>query len=142
MLGYYSYVWTGSVILMLALILCLLLTPDLGDIRESIVSVTYHGTVTALGIVLTEDGYILTSWHAANPTTVRSLEVVLFNGERYKPKLVYGSIDADLMLMKIGAKGLKPILWRNSGAIAGRGGDSSGDSFSSADAGLCPVSGR
>ncbi len=75
------------------------------------------------GFIISSDGYIVTNQHLVNLTInkqkVRAskIEVILYDGKRYVAKVVGEDEDSDIAVLKIDAKGLKPIQWGDSTAI-------------------------
>ncbi|MBP1587138.1 MAG: trypsin-like peptidase domain-containing protein [Clostridia bacterium] len=67
------------------------------------------------GIILTEDGYILTNNHVVEKGTKFSVD--LFNGETYEATVVGAEKNNDVAVLKIDAKGLKPAAFGDSDAI-------------------------
>ncbi len=57
------------------------------------------------GVILTQDGYILTNAHVAEEAN--RLEVILTNGKTYKAKLIGGDLSKDVALLKIDPQGIK-----------------------------------
>ena len=99
--------------------------PDLYGLGEQFVP-----TSSGSGIIVSEDGYILTNHHVltrglesasevlAEDTT--QLAVVLYDGTEISGKdvkVVYSHPLADLALLKINRNGLKPIKWGDSDAL-------------------------
>ena len=79
---------------------------------DSTVQLTMYDNSTsasgaASGIVLSEDGYIITNAHVVENSSL--LKVVLNNEEVYEAKLIGSDADTDLALLKIEATGLTPI---------------------------------
>jgi serine protease Do len=98
-------------------------TPDLpavvAAVRDSVVTITTEGSSprgmlnipssgVGSGIVLTDDGYILTNKHVVDGS--RALTVELADGEQYAATLVEESPDQDLALLRIEATGLTPAV--------------------------------
>lgn len=74
---------------------------------SSIVSIEVYGTyssATGTGVILTEDGYIVTNHHIIENST--SGYVVLSDGSEYEAKLVGSDAESDLAVLKIDAQGL------------------------------------
>ena len=67
-------------------------------------------TVTGTGIVLTEDGYILTNYHVIETAYSRGadLRVLTYDGEEYDAEVVGIETDSDLAVLRIDAEGLVP----------------------------------
>ena len=98
--------------------------PDIYDqVLPSCVSVQADGTAYASagsGIILTEDGYILTNAHVVAGT--RRVSVQLHNNQSYPASLVGFDAKEDLAVLKIEAQGLTPVQFGDSNAL--RCGDS------------------
>lgn len=75
-----------------------------------------HGYTWGSGIVMTEDGYILTNTHMLDGT--ESVEVILHDGEAYDAKLVGNDPATDVAVLKIKATGLTPAQFGESDALA------------------------
>ncbi|WP_424212555.1 S1C family serine protease [Streptomyces sp. BI20] len=74
---------------------------------------TSGGTGTGSGIVVTEDGEIVTNNHVVNGAS--QIQVTMSDGKKYSAKIVGTDPDKDLALIKLnGAKGLKPATFGNS----------------------------
>lgn len=77
---------------------------------ESISSSTYFGQSVSQGagsgVILSEDGYIVTNNHVVENTT--SLSVTLTTGESYDATIVGTDSQTDLAIIKIDAKNLSP----------------------------------
>ena len=73
---------------------------------------------TASGIVLSEDGYIITNQHVVmNEKTNeyhQHIEIVLYSGATYRATVVGADEDTDLAVVKINATGLKPAMFGSS----------------------------
>jgi len=68
---------------------------------------------TGSGVIVTEDGYIITNHHVVK--SADKIEVVLSNNRRtYTANLVGADPSSDLALLKVEAKSLTPIKFRNS----------------------------
>jgi len=68
------------------------------------------------GVIISEDGYIVTNNHVIK--NAQKLSVVLNNGKKEYPAEVIGTAPStDLALLKIDAKGLKPVEIANSDEI-------------------------
>ena len=67
-------------------------------------------TVTGSGIVLTEDGYILTNFHViqAAYNGGAPIMVIDFDGNEYPAQVIGVETDSDLAVLKIDAEGLTP----------------------------------
>ena len=87
--------------------------------RKSVVTITADGvsagggfpfnipaTGVGSGVILTEDGYVLTNRHVVE--NAQALSVALYDGTEYPAEIVEISDDADLALIKMDATGLTP----------------------------------
>lgn len=72
----------------------------------SIISVSSGGTSTGTGIVMTEDGYIITNQHVVDGGEV--LTVMLQDGIEHPAELVGADTVSDLAVLKIDFEGLTP----------------------------------
>lgn len=52
------------------------------------------------GVIYTKDGYIITNYHVVGKDT-KTISVVLYNGEVYEGKYIYGDEYADISVIKI-----------------------------------------
>ncbi len=77
---------------------------------ESAVRVLADGKDVAFGTVVDADGWILTKWDEIKDR--EKVVVKLRDGKELEAKLVGAEVNHDLALLKIDAKGLKPIEWR------------------------------
>jgi serine protease Do len=87
--------------------------------RPSMVSITVNvGTAgaTGSGIVLTEDGYILTCDHVID--NEERCTVLTADGQRYTAQLVGADPQTDLAVLKINAHGLTPAEFGDSDELA------------------------
>ena len=78
----------------------------------------YYGAVstgTGTGIILSEDGYIVTNHHVVEGGTL--LTVIVSDEESYEAKLVGSDAQMDLAVLKIEAEGLTPAQFGDSDAI-------------------------
>ena len=60
------------------------------------------------GVILSEDGYILTNWHVAGEK-YNNCYITIENGKIYNGTVMWADSDLDLAIVKIAAKGLTPI---------------------------------
>ena len=67
------------------------------------------------GVILTEDGYIVTNNHVVDGAD--KLEVLLNDNSTYDAKIIGTDESTDLALIKIDAKGLSPITFGDSDAL-------------------------
>lgn len=68
------------------------------------------------GIVMTEDGYILTNTHVIEGAS--SVQISLYDGETYEAKLVGADAVSDVAVLKIEATGLTPAVFADSDQVA------------------------
>ena len=73
-------------------------------------------TVSGSGLILSENGYILTNYHVIEPayTGGTSIQVIAFDGTEYTADVVGVETDSDLAVLKIDAMGLRPAVLGNS----------------------------
>lgn len=72
----------------------------------SITAISTGGKSTGTGIIMSEDGYIITNYHVVS--SAGAVEVLLTSGERYPAAQVGGDETSDLMVLKIDAEKLTP----------------------------------
>lgn len=72
----------------------------------SITAVSTGGKSTGTGIIMSEDGYIITNYHVVS--SAGAVEVLLTSGESYPAAQVGGDETSDLMVLKIDAEKLTP----------------------------------
>lgn len=78
----------------------------------SILTSSSMGDSSGSGVILTEDGYIITNYHVVQGGS--EVSVVLHSGRSYSALLVGGDQTNDLAVLKIGADGLTPAEFGNS----------------------------
>jgi serine protease Do len=96
--------------------------------RQSVVTITANGvsaggffgmnfpaTGVGSGVILTEDGYVLTNRHVVE--SAQELTVALYDGSEYPAEVVEISDTDDLALIKMDATGLKPATIGDSSKI-------------------------
>lgn len=71
-----------------------------------------YGGSTGTGVILTEDGYIITNHHILSGRS--EVEVVLSDETVYEARLVGSDAESDLAVLKIDAAGLTPAEFGNS----------------------------
>ncbi len=95
-------------------------------VEKSVVGiVTYTGKVgieedaegEGTGIIVTEDGYIVTNSHVISDTKDIGVEVITSDGQSYSAVVVGYDSRTDLALLKINASNLKPVEFVNSDQI-------------------------
>lgn len=93
--------------------------PDIyKKVIPSVVSIsvsTSGGTATGTGIVLSQDGYILTNYHVVS--SAQKISVLLTDGQAYSACRVGGDETSDLMVLKISASDLTAAEFGDSGAM-------------------------
>ena len=72
-----------------------------------------HGSGT--GVVMTENGYIITNAHVVEGA--RQIRVVLENGEGFVAALVGEDVNSDIAVLKIDAQGLVPAVFGDSDTL-------------------------
>lgn len=70
---------------------------------------------TGTGVILTEDGYILTNAHVV--AGAKEVTVIFFNNQTLKASLVGFDAQEDLAVLKVAASGLTPAEFGNSSAL-------------------------
>lgn len=68
----------------------------------------FHGLGLGTGMIITDDGYILTNQHVSG-SKYSACYVTLENGKLYSGNVVWSDEDIDLAIVKINAKSLKTI---------------------------------
>jgi serine protease Do len=81
----------------------------------SITSTLSGGTATGTGIVMSEDGYIITNYHVIDGA--EHLTVLLHDDTEYVAALVGGDETSDLAVLKIDAKGLDAAEFGSSASL-------------------------
>lgn len=73
-------------------------------------------TVSGSGLILSENGYILTNYHVIEPayTGGTPIQVITYDGTEYIAEVVGVETDSDLAVLKIDAMGLMPAALGNS----------------------------
>ena len=94
-------------------------TPEIAKrIRSSVVSILVSNarqSALASGIIMTQDGFIITNNHVVAGMT--TITVVLSDGTQYDASLIGRDESSDLAVVKIAAEGLKPATFGNSDAL-------------------------
>ena len=75
--------------------------------------------VTGTGIVLSEDGYVLTNFHVIETAYEKgvSIRVLMYDGEEYEAEVIGVETDSDLAVLKIEAEDLTPATLGNSDGL-------------------------
>jgi len=80
------------------------------------------GSGAGSGVILSEDGYIITNNHVVcgsdGVTIAETIIVRLTNGEEYKAKVIGADDDSDIAILKIDAVGLTPAVCSDSDKLA------------------------
>jgi len=112
--------------------------PVVAEPRKSTVRVFVNGEPAALGVVVSEDGYVLTkATQLRGEFTVRTAD-----GEESAATRVAVDDASDLALLKVDAKGLVPAEWADKEPAVGSWLVSVGDSKSPVGIGVVSVAGR
>lgn len=108
---------------------------DMGDysaqkaysrVEDSVVDVVlYDGEIgndddvdgSGSGMIVSEDGYIVTNSHVINNSNEYSVEVITSDGTSYKAAIVGFDTRTDIAVLKINASGLSPVEFVNSDQI-------------------------
>lgn len=77
-------------------------------VQTSIYMQQYITSGAGSGVILSEDGYIVTNSHVIQNAT--SINVTLFDGSVYKAVLIASDDLSDLAIIRIDAKGLSPVI--------------------------------
>jgi len=87
---------------------------------ESKKSSSFFGTYTTIGagsgIIISQDGYIITNNHVIDNST--EINVILHNGKEYKAELIGTDSKADIAVLKINEKNLTPVVVGDSDALS------------------------
>jgi Do/DeqQ family serine protease len=67
------------------------------------------------GVIISDDGYIVTNNHVINDAD--NIEVIMRNKHSYKAKIIGTDPNTDLAVIKVEAKGLKPVTFTDSDKI-------------------------
>lgn len=81
----------------------------------SISCILHNGSGTGTGIVMSEDGYIITNYHVIE--NAQRIDVLLGNNESYSAQLVGGDETTDIAVLKVDAYGLDPAEFGDSDAL-------------------------
>lgn len=75
--------------------------------------------VTGTGIVISEDGYILTNYHVIETAYERGVPIMIltYEGEEYEAEIIGIESDSDLAVLKVDKEGLLPATLGNSDEI-------------------------
>jgi serine protease Do len=90
-------------------------TPSTVGVVTTVGSVYGTANYSGTGIIMSEDGYIITNNHVIN--NADTITITLMDGTTYNAKLVGGDARSDLAVVKIDAKGLKPAEFGDSDAL-------------------------
>ncbi len=81
----------------------------------SISCILHNGSGTGTGIVMSEDGYVITNYHVIE--NAQRIDVLLENDISYTAQLVGGDETTDLAVLKVDAAGLNPAEFGDSDAL-------------------------
>lgn len=81
---------------------------------------TGASTVTGTGIVLSEDGYILTNFHVIEAAYISGavIQVITHDEGSYEAGVIGVETDSDIAILKIEAEGLTPAVLSNSNSMS------------------------
>lgn len=91
--------------------------PALEEVRRATVKITREGKDVAYGCTVHENGYIVTKAsevHDKKGAFLTNLEIVFPEGLRLPAKLVDMHRPYDLAMLKVDARGLRPMIWDDS----------------------------
>lgn len=76
--------------------------------------------VTGTGIVLSEDGYILTNFHVIRAAyeSGASIDVITYDETVYEAEVIGVETDSDIAIVKIDAQGLTPAVFSDSSSMS------------------------
>ncbi len=86
-----------------------------GNVTTNVWGQTVSNAVSGSGFVISEDGYILTNYHVIKG--VSNITVFFSDDTSYDATVVGDEEDNDIAVLKIDAKGLKPIVLGDSSSI-------------------------
>jgi len=78
-------------------------------------SIPYMSEGAGSGLILSENGYILTCHHVVDGAT--SIKITLRSGEEYEATYMGGDADLDIALLKVEAEGLSPVVLGDSNEL-------------------------
>lgn len=85
----------------------------LDEITDNEKDIASQGT----GTIISSDGYIVTNAHVLGNSKMFAVNIVMNNGEKYQAKILGYDTWTDLAVLKIDAKGLKPVTFGDSKLI-------------------------
>lgn len=85
---------------------CVGITVDI--VSTNLFGQTVKSAAAGSGFVITEDGYIITNYHVI--AEANTITVTFLDGSSYPARLIGGEADNDIAVIKIDAKGLKPVV--------------------------------
>jgi serine protease Do len=83
------------------------------EITENIYDILGQGT----GTIISADGYIVTNAHVIGNTKAYAIKITTNSGDAYQAKVIGYDTWTDLAVLKIDAKGLKPVTFGDSDLI-------------------------
>ena len=86
-----------------------------GSVTTNVWGQTVSNPVSGSGFVISADGYIITNYHVING--VSNIKVFFSDETNYDATVVGGDEDHDIAVLKINAKGLRPVVLGDSSAI-------------------------
>ena len=81
----------------------------------SIICQSRNGSSTGTGIVMTEDGYVITNYHVIDGA--EKIQVLLYDETLYDAELIGGDEPTDLAVLKVPADGLTPAEFGDSDVL-------------------------
>lgn len=97
------------------------------SISDSVVTVVcYEGEITddetdiksqGTGTIISADGYIITNAHVLANSRIYAVNIVMNSGDEYRAKIIGYDTWTDLAVLKVDAKGLKPVTFGDSDLI-------------------------
>ncbi|MDO4792865.1 MAG: trypsin-like peptidase domain-containing protein [Filifactor alocis] len=86
-------------------------------LRNDFWGFTYPATGVGTGIIVREDGYILTNYHVVDGAESGEVNVLLSDGTKEEGEVVWGNSNMDLAVVKIDKKGLQAAELGDSSAL-------------------------
>ncbi len=89
------------------------------DNQQNIFGQSSAQGVSGTGVILSEDGYIITNYHVIQSAYASGLPItiMLYDGEKYTAQVIGVEADSDLAVLKIDAQGLEPAVLGDSDSL-------------------------
>lgn len=84
---------------------------------EEDIGIELYKTGTGSGIIVSEDGYVITNSHVISDSSECGVEVITANGDRYAAAIVGFDSRTDLAVLKIDGADLVPVEFMNSDQV-------------------------